>query len=292
MEISRSIQVLSKAISAFMSGHSGESALLHRLPPEASNEVNSENKIESDIERLGFCVFSEDGSTLQPIDKTSTPIQHLRTIAGKLFAIDEYYQEVMDFLIPIIYTEVQANPEISYSCVERECILIYETFLYPYLRDSYRLALKQEHVLRGIPGYYIGKPVELREIEGILVELASTALWFSRTFAYPDLVYVYAHLLGGRLHRVYLFFLASIKIIREREKKSNGFSLCDVKGVLGAEKMGSLVRRSEELEGSVGGRFLSGGNSVGGSRRFLFLAGAGVLAAVCAGLLLYRERRK
>lgn len=290
MDITKSIEILSRAIDTFLSIHTGNSELLQRLPKELNNKEYSDDKIEKDVIRLGFCVWNEKTKEAELIDKNSKSIEYLRRIASKLSSIDEYYQEIMDFMIPIIYTQVSKNEDIEYSKVEHDCIVIYEHFLYKYLNNHYKLALRNEHILRTLPGYYITKPVELNEVQGIMVELASTALWFSRTFLYPDLAYVYAYLLESESHTPYVFFLAAIKIIRDRED-TKPFNLKGIK-ILGPETMKKLIEASKKLDKQIGYKFKDGKEGQRKGLGLFILGGVGVGVAIAAGVIAYTERHR
>ncbi|KAI5160204.1 hypothetical protein NEAUS03_0968 [Nematocida ausubeli] len=226
MKLAQTVQLLFQEITRFMDMHKEESSLMKRVPEKIENMTEIEQIIDRDIHRLRFCVRSSDGEEeASEIDKNSKPVMYLRKIAAKLYSIEEYYQEVLDFLIPIIYTEVAADKDVEYSKVEKDCMAIYESFLYEYLKNQYALALRYETTLQKMEGYYIVKDIDFEQIKGTFIELSHTALWFSRTFAYEDLVYIYAYLLRSELHAPYVFFLASIRIIREREEVKPMFDL-------------------------------------------------------------------
>ncbi|KAI5161784.1 hypothetical protein NEAUS04_0704, partial [Nematocida ausubeli] len=207
----------------------------------------------------------------------------------KLYSIEEYYQEILDFLIPIIYTEVAADKDVEYSKVEKDCMAIYESFLYEYLKNQYALALRYETTLQKMEGYYIVKEIDFEQIKGTFIELSHTALWFSRTFAYEDLVYIYAYLLRSELHAPYVFFLASIRIIREREEVKPMFDLKKRSAILGEKKMKGLIVKSKELDKKIG-HFFKDGLLTNKTTAFMVLAGVGVVAAVAAGLCMSRHK--
>ncbi|KAI5184115.1 hypothetical protein NEIRO03_1572 [Nematocida sp. AWRm78] len=289
MKVAKTVQLLFQEITRFMDSHQEESFLIKKFPKEIDNLSEFEETIDRDIQRLRFCVPNPNGPGSHEIDKTSIPVVYLKRLAAKLYSIDEYYQEILDFLIPIIYTEVSANKDIEYSVIEKHCMVIYENFLYMYLKDSYALALRYELILRKMDGYYITKPIDLEEIKGIFVELSHTALWFSRIFAYDDLVYIYSYLLQSELYTPYVFFLAVIDIIRERENAKPIFNLGNPSAILGEDKMMGLISKSKKLDKKIG-HFFKKGISQSTITMFLVLAGVGVGAAIAAGVCMSKSR--
>ncbi|KFG26750.1 uncharacterized protein NESG_00904 [Nematocida ausubeli] len=290
MKLAQTVQLLFQEITRFMDMHKEESSLMKRVPEKIENMPEIEQIIDRDIHRLRFCVRSSDGEEeASEIDKNSKPVMYLRKIAAKLYSIEEYYQEILDFLIPIIYTEVAADKDVEYSKVEKDCMAIYESFLYEYLKNQYALALRYETTLQKMEGYYIVKEIDFEQIKGTFIELSHTALWFSRTFAYEDLVYIYAYLLRSELHAPYVFFLASIRIIREREEVKPMFDLKKRSAILGEKKMKGLIVKSKELDKKIG-HFFKDGLLTNKTTAFMVLAGVGIVAAVAAGLCMSRHK--
>lgn len=288
MDITKSIQVLFAAINSFRIAYPQTSSLLEEFPSKIENREEIERDIEKDISRIGFYVKQPGNAKPTPIDKEGKPIKFLRELLCKLSSIDEYYQEIVDFLIPIIYAQVMGDENAEYADVERTSMCIYEKFLYPYLKDKYALAIKYDNILKTIPGYH-PKP-EVADIENRdlpLAELKHTALWFSRIFNYYDLVYIYEYLLRSELHMPYMFFIASIGIIRKREKM-NIMDLQDEENTLGKEFIDSLIAESDRLNKEFQNNFKKSGNA----RNYVFLglAAAGVAVAVGATIFMSLEK--
>ncbi|KAI5190036.1 hypothetical protein NEMIN01_0821 [Nematocida minor] len=287
MDINKSIKVLLDAINAFKSANTSESVLMAKFPAKIDNIEIVKQDVDKDIVRLGFYVKHPGDTEEKPIDKKGKPVEFLRKLLCKLYAIREYYQEMQDFFIPIIYAEVMGNENITYEEVEKDCMLIYERFLYPYLKDKFALSIQYEEILKKIPGYSPNQATaEIQDLNGILVELKHTALWFGRVFNYYDLVYVYKYLLESELHTPYIFFLAAIDTIREREKMDMR-ELQSKSMTLGEKKMKALIEKSKKLDKSYKSEF-----SKKQSTKYIYvaLATAGVLSAVVAGFLLSVEK--
>lgn len=287
MDINKSIRVLLAAIESFKTMNPQTSVLLKKFPETIENKQEIEQGIEKDITRMGFYVKHPGDTEEKLIDKEGKPVEFLRTLLCKISSIEEYYQEMLDFFIPIIYAQVVGNENIAYSEVEKTCMVIYERFLYPYLKDRYALAIKYDKILKTIPGYYSSQDVSDLDIADLpLAELKHTALWFSRVFNYYDLVYIYKYFLESELQMPYMFFLASIDIIREREKKSMK-EIQGAKMTLGEDKIKELIEKSNKLNKQFEGNFKKSANF-----KYVFAGFAvlGVAVAVGASLLITLEK--
>ncbi|KAI5190035.1 hypothetical protein NEMIN01_0820 [Nematocida minor] len=198
-----------------------------------SPAVNPENK------------RGEERGCMMNIDKSTIPVQILKDLLIKISSEDYYYQEMCDFFMSIIFSQVLHNGNTDTKKIQKDCLLMYEKFQRPYLKDNYKLARDFDAIVKELPDYQNERVMgeDPTVIAGI-TEYTHTLLWFNRMFNFDDLTYIYAYFIESEdLHTPYMFLLSAVDIVRKYEHtKEFPFE------TLGEEKIKELIEKSKELD--------------------------------------------
>jgi len=178
---------------------------------EAGKLEACQKTVEKDIARMGIIIEGEK------VRENAEFIRQLTSVLTHLESCSLYYQGMAEICAPVVYAGVkEEEPE---ERTKESCFLLLEAFTLPLVDKEMERYIEYEKIMRNLPGYRTKYPdIPNEEIWDFYVEGDSVLLWFSRYFEFKDLVKIYAFLMNEPIYAPFLFFIAAIDEIREKQK--------------------------------------------------------------------------